>query len=133
MSRRPGTSSGWEEPFPNRFGSPSLIYLQQIGNLEASFSTDEVGLFVQDRWRVAPTLTVNFGLRWDGQFNPTPDAGNRFLVDQLRGVTFPSGRRVDPTAIPSSASQFGLRAGLAWDPSGNAKTVVRGFAGIYYA
>ncbi len=118
---------------PNRFDSPSLTYLQQIGNLEASFSTDEVGLFMQDRWRVAPTLTVNFGLRWDGQLNPPPDAENGFLLDQLRGVTFPSGRQVDPTAIPSSGSQFGPRAGMAWDPSGNAKTVVRGFAGIYYA
>lgn len=118
---------------PDRFDSPSLVYLQQIGNLKASFATDEVGLFLQDQWRVAPTLTVNFGLRWDGQFNPTPDAGNEFLIDQLRGVTFPSGRQVDPTAIPSSGSQFGPRAGLAWDPAGNAKTVVRGFAGIYYA
>ena len=118
---------------PNRFDSPALIYLQQIGNLKASFATDEVGLFLQDRWRVAPTLTVSLGLRWDGQFNPTPDAGNEFLVDQLRGVTFPSGRQVDPTTIPSSGSQFGPRAGLAWDPAGNAKTVVRGFAGIYYA
>ena len=118
---------------PNRFDSPSLVYLQQIGNLKASFATDEVGLFLQDRWRVAPTLTVNFGLRWDGQFNPTPDAGNEFLVDHLRGVTFPGGRQVDPTTIPSSGSQFGPRAGLAWDPAGDARTVVRGFAGVYYA
>ena len=122
---------GWA--VPDRFDSASSIYLQQIGNLKGTFATDEIGLFVQDRWRVAPTLTVNFGLRWDGQFNPTPDAGNEFLLDQLRGVTFPSRRRVDPTAIPSSTSQFGPRAGLAWDPAGNARTVVRGFAGVYYA
>ena len=118
---------------PNRFGSSSLIYLQQIGNLKASFATDEVGLFIQDEWRVTPTLTVNYGLRWDGQFNPTPDAGNAALLDQLRGVTFPIGRSVDPTRIPSSALQFGPRAGFAWDPTGAAKTVVRGFAGVYYA
>ena len=118
---------------PNRFDSPSLLYVQQIGNLSASFATDEVGLFVQDEWRVSPTLTVNYGLRWDGQFNPTPEADNEILLNQLRGVTFPIGRTVDPTAIPSSGRQFGPRAGFAWDPTGAAKTVVRGFAGIYYA
>ena len=118
---------------PNRFDSRSLTYLQQIGNLKTSFATDEFGLFVQDEWRLAPTLTVNYGLRWDGQFNPAPDADNDMLLGQLRGVTFPIGRTVDPTKIPSSSPQFGPRAGFAWDPTGGAKTVVRGFAGIYYA
>lgn len=118
---------------PNRFDSRAAIYLQQIGNLRAAFATDEVGLFVQDEWRVAPTLTVNFGLRWDGQFNPAPPADNRVLLDQLRGAALPLGRTVDPAAIPNSAGQFGPRVGFAWDPAGAARTVVRGFAGIYYA
>ena len=118
---------------PNRFGSSSLVYLQQVGNLRASFATDEVGLFVQDEWRVSPTLTVNFGLRWDAQFNPAPEADDSVLLERLRGVTFPIGRTVDPTRIPSSTLQFGPRAGFAWDPTGAARTVVRGFAGVYYA
>lgn len=118
---------------PNRFDSRAAIYLQQIGNLRAAFATDEVGLFVQDEWRVAPTLTVNFGLRWDGQFNPAPPAGNRVLLDQLRGAALPLGRTVDPSAIPDSGGQFGPRVGFAWDPAGGARTVVRGFAGVYYA
>ena len=118
---------------PNRFDSRSLTYLQQIGNLKTSFATDEFGLFMQDEWRVAPTLTVNYGLRWDGQFNPAPEADNPILLGQLRGVIFPIGRTVDPTTIPSSGLQFGPRAGIAWDPTGGVKTVVRGFAGIYYA
>lgn len=118
---------------PNRFDSRAAIYLQQIGNLRAAFATDEVGLFVQDEWRVAPTLTVNFGLRWDGQFNPAPPAGNRVLLDQLRGAVLPLGRTVDPAAIPNSGGQFGPRVGFAWDPAGGARTVVRGFAGVYYA
>ena len=42
---------GADGAIPNRFDSPSLIYLQQIGNLKTSFATDEVGLFVQDEWR----------------------------------------------------------------------------------
>ena len=118
---------------PNRFDSRSMVYVQQIGNLLNSFATDEAGFFVQDEWRLAPTLTVNYGLRWDAQFNPDPDAGNRILLGQLSGVSFPIGRTVDPSTIPSSSRQFGPRAGFAWDPTGATKTVMRGFTGIYYA
>ena len=106
---------------------------KQIGNLTTAFDTDELAFFAQDAWKVTSTFTLNAGLRWEGAFNPTPEADNEIILSQLRGVTFPIGRTVDPTNIPNQLSQFAPRLGFAWDPSADGKTVVRGYTGIYYA
>ena len=76
---------------------------------------------------------MNAGVRWEGAWNPTPEANNDTLLNRLRGVTFPGGLTADPTQIPDALDQFGPRVGFAWDPTKDAKSVVRGFAGIYYA
>ena len=60
-------------------------------------------------------FTLNYGLRWEGAFNPTPDANNDFLLNALDGVTFPIGRTVDPTQIPNQLNQCGPRVGFAWE------------------
>ncbi|HWO02503.1 MAG TPA: carboxypeptidase regulatory-like domain-containing protein, partial [Blastocatellia bacterium] len=72
----------------NRFDSSSVTYLRQIGNLQASYSTNELAFFAQDSWRIRPNLTLNYGLRWEGQFNPTPEANNQAMIDKVT-QTFP--------------------------------------------
>lgn len=121
-------------PTANRFDSPRSVvqYRKQIGNLTTALATDEIALFAQDAWKLAPTFTFNYGLRWEGTFNPTPDANNDFILGQLSGRTFPIGRQIDPTQIPDQLKQFGPRIGFAWNPN-NSSTVVRGYSGIYYA
>src|SRR5207247_7814357 len=54
----------------NRFDASSVTFLRQIGNLMASYATNETAIFAQDSWRVKPNLTLNYGLRWEGQYNP---------------------------------------------------------------
>lgn len=122
-------------PNVNRFDVPvaTATYLKQLGNLELQLATDELAFFAQDAWRVTPTFTLNYGIRWEGGFNPTPEANNDFMLNALRGFTFPNGRTVDPTQIPDQLSQFGPRVGFAWNPSADGRTVVRGYTGIYYA
>lgn len=117
----------------NRFDSSLSSYQKQIGNLQLAFASDEVAYFAQDAWRIRPNFTLNYGLRWEGQFNPSPEANNDSLINKVRGFTFPSGYKFDPTRIPDSTKQFGPRLGFAWDPFKSGKTVVRGFSGIYYA
>ena len=118
----------------NRFDSPTVTYLRQIGNLQQSMATSEVAAFVQDSWRVgrtSPSPTV-----CAGKVNGirSPEANNSSLVNRLAGFTFPSGRQVDPTIYPRRAGAGGARVRASRGiPRGHAKTVVRGNAGIYYA
>ncbi|PYQ52872.1 MAG: hypothetical protein DMF78_10445 [Acidobacteria bacterium] len=118
----------------NRFDTSAATYLLQLGNLLASYSTDEIAVFAQDNWKVKPNFTLNLGLRWEGALNPTPDAGNTTMLNQVKGFQFPIGRTTDPSAkIPNQLDQFGPRLGFAWDPTRDGKTAVRGYTGIYYA
>ena len=118
----------------NRFDSADVVYQRQIGNLRLEFPTQEIAFYVQDNWKVRPNLTINYGVRWEGAANPTPEANNDFMLDALSGVTFPNrGTTVDPTQIPDQWKQWGPRVGFAWDVANDGRTVVRGYTGIYYA
>jgi hypothetical protein len=116
----------------NRFDSTAVQYRRQIGNGRLAFDTDEFSLYAQDSWRVRPNFTLNYGLRWEAQFNPTPEANNTELLNLVRGFRFPIGYTVDPSFIPDNTDQFSPRVGIAWDPFKDGKTVIRAFAGMYY-
>ncbi|MBP6823109.1 MAG: TonB-dependent receptor [Acidobacteria bacterium] len=117
----------------NRFDSTAVTYRRNIGNGRLDFTMNQFAIFAQDAWRVSPGFTLNYGLRWEGQFNPQPETNNTILFDKIRGFKFPSGHTVDPSIIPDNGNQLGPRVGFAWDPFKNSKTVIRGFGGIYYA
>ena len=117
----------------NRFDSTTSFYNRQLGNTLLDFSTREIAFFGLDSWRIRPNFTLNFGLRWEGQFNPDPELGNDTLINQIKGFQFPSGHVLDPTKISDDTKQFGPRLGFAWDPSNDGKTVIRGYGGMYHA
>jgi len=117
---------------PNRFDDRSVTYRLQIGNLLAKFRMHQAAMYAQDSWRLRPSLTLDFGLRWEGQWNPSPEANNTALINQVRGFRFPIGA-FDPTLIPDSPAQFMPRFGFAWTPSASRRTVVRGHTGVFYA
>jgi outer membrane receptor for ferrienterochelin and colicin len=129
MSYTPAITTG----VVNRFDSTAVTYDRQIGNRLLDLTVQEFAFFAQDSWRVRPNFTLNYGLRWEGQFNPSPEANNDILLNQVRGFRFPSGHTVNPGFIPDVTDQFGPRVGFAWDPFKDGKTVIRSFAGIYYA
>lgn len=113
--------------------SPCVTLSKQIGNLKASLVGNQISLFVQDSWRIRNSLTINYGLRWEGSQNPQPEATNTAMVQLIQATTFPIGRTEDPSVIRNQWNQFAPRLGFAWDPKGNGKTVIRGFGGIYFA
>jgi hypothetical protein len=83
---------------------------------------DELGLYIQDEWRILPTVTLSPGLRYDAEFRPN-------YLD----ATDPSRRPAAATKITNEAKEFSPRLGIAWDVLHNGKTIVRGGGGIYYA
>jgi Carboxypeptidase regulatory-like domain len=111
----------------------TVRYSRQIGNLQATLPDNEAAAFVQDSWRIRPNFTLNYGLRWEGQWNPQPELGNDALINLIKGFQFPSGHIVDPTKIPNDLNNVGPRLGFAWDPWNDGKTVIRGYSGIYYS
>ena len=118
-----------------RFDVTGASYLRQIGNLFTSLDATQIALFAQDSWRIRPNLTLNYGLRVEKQYNPDAEISNQPLVALVRNGAFPvrGGRGFDPTRIPDTPWQLGPRLGVAWDPKNDGKTVIRAFAGEYYA
>jgi hypothetical protein len=85
-----------------------------------------IGGFLTDTWKVAPTLSLTLGLRYDFYGTPT-EAQNRYVVfdpvtDTLQHVG-QSGS--GPSLAFNNSSSFEPRLGLAWDPMHNGKTVIR--------
>jgi len=123
-------SGGTGDP-ANRFDSTLATYRVNIGNGLVAYAGREVAFFVQDSWRITPQFTLTAGFRWEGYFNPTPQANNPSLIAQVASLTT-FGRR-DPTFLPDNLKQLMPRLGIAWDPWGDGKSVLRANAGIYYA
>lgn len=116
-----------------RFDDTRARYNRQIGNLEAEFRAQELAFFGQDSWRISPKLSVNYGLRLEQQYNPSPETTNTQIVNVVQNTRFPfRGSNYTPS-IPDSGWQVGPRVGFAYDPEGQGKMVIRGFAGYYYA
>jgi hypothetical protein len=102
------------------------------GNGHFKQSIQRVGLYAQDSWRVTPSFTVNYGLRYDTTFglfssNGTDQSQNPALA-LLRIPGAPL-----PFAIPHDYRKaFAPRLGIAYAPGGSANTVIRAGVGMYY-
>jgi hypothetical protein len=82
-----------------------VSYQQAFGVPSQSQSNPNIGGFIQDEWRVRPSVTINAGLRYDVQFLPDP--------------------------IETDTDNFAPRFGIVYVRP-DRKTVVRAGFGIYY-
>jgi hypothetical protein len=88
-----------------------------------------LGLFVQDSWLALPSLTLNYGLRWDRvtpwseKYNQisTFEAGAQSVVfpGAPAGILYPGDPGVPNTLAPIGNLGFSPRVGIAWSPQGN--------------
>ncbi len=91
-------------------------------------TVNDLGLYVNARVALRPSLFLTAGLRWEGQWNPQPPSS----VPIVTSVILPSsGNAVSTQSIPNDLKQWQPRVGLAWSPSG--KTTLRLSAGLYTA
>jgi hypothetical protein len=80
-------------------------FTQTFGTSEVSQGNPNVGVYVQDEWKVTPRVTLNLGARYDLQLLET---------------------------ITTDANNLSPRIGLAWAPYALRRTLVRGSAGLFY-
>lgn len=84
-----------------------------LGTGFAESSDTIYGLYVQDTWRLKPTLTLNYGLRYDyenGAFR-----GGTIRNSSLKGGCL-QGNGLIP-ACSSDNNNFQPRLGIAWNPN----------------
>jgi hypothetical protein len=112
-----------------------------------------LGIYAQDSWRVSPTFTLNYGLRWDVT-QPWYESENKLetLIPGEQSLVFPGAPKGwvvpgDP-GVPSSMgytryNNFAPRLGIAWAPKaekgllgkllgGPGKTSIRAGAGMFF-
>ncbi|HEV3333902.1 MAG TPA: TonB-dependent receptor [Bryobacteraceae bacterium] len=106
-------------------GIPADV-IQGLGSPSDSFHNLAVGAFWQDSWRVNPRLTVNYGLRYDIEKPPTLKPINSPLAQAAYNLLNLQ------KGIQTATHNFQPRIGMALDPGGNGKTVIRASYGIFY-
>jgi hypothetical protein len=101
------------------------VFIQGIGNPHDSFAITTMGFFAQDSWRLRNNLTLNYGVRYDYELTPTFPAVNALSQSAQDALNITQG-------IPRDNNNVAPRVGLAWDPKGDSKTVIRMSYGMFY-
>jgi hypothetical protein len=110
-----------------------------------------IGLFANDKWKVSPRFTLDYGLRWEpqqvmkeiwgrieqfrpdayaagvqSQIIPSAPPGLFFVGDKYNGVSVPD------RGETGDMNNFAPRVGVAWDLTGSGKMSLRAGGGLFY-
>ncbi len=96
------------------------------GNVVYYGDQTELGLYVNDDWKIKPNFTVNLGLRYERETVPV---GER--LQSLNAISSVPGLITFAEPKPQNLN-FMPRIGFAWSPGTSAKTSIRGGFGINY-
>ncbi len=131
-----GTGDGFASFLTGLANAASLQKLDTIPSRAAYWAA-----YVQDDFRVAERLTLNFGLRWEAELPRSVD-GNRMnafdpaAINPISGtpgvVTFAGLNGVPATAFDANYRNFAPRFGFSWRAPFAKNLVVRGGGGIFF-
>ena len=119
-----GTLANFLRNVPSRFGA---LYPQS--DTTRSMRETLLGGYIQDDLRLANTLTLNLGLRYEMMTIPTEVDGQVALLKGLTDPTVTVGGKIHDSN--PTLRNFAPRIGVAWDPFGTRTTAVRGGIGVF--
>lgn len=97
----------------------------------AAFSTAQLGFYAQDEWRVAPNLTLTYGVRMDmplffdkPTYNPTADT-----IKLNADPSVALGLRTDN--VPGATPLISPRVGFNWNDGSDKPLQIRGGVGLF--
>lgn len=117
--------------------TPATVTIPIPGNLDATraLRTWMLTPYIQDEWKVSRRLTLNLGLRYEWNSNPTEAHDLLHNVTQFSsGTILGTGFVPVPTVFANNPTDrnFAPRGGFAYDLFGDHKTSIRGGFGIFY-
>jgi hypothetical protein len=112
-------------------------FIQGFGNPVSKLSNKPIAWFAQDSWKLRSNFTLNYGVRYDYEITQQiPTVGVR---DPFSGITLSAADMLAAQnamgvqqGFPRDKNNYAPRVGIAWDIKGDAKTVIRAAAGIFY-
>jgi hypothetical protein len=116
-------------------GNALFAFLQSARTSALLFHN--LGVFAQDTWRIAPRLTLTYGLRWDVDFAPSTAGGPSLLAvsgynlnDLSKLALAPAGTSPFRTTYGNVAPRIGVAYQLS--QSQDWQTVIRAGFGLFY-
>ena len=111
-------------------GYPSS-YSVQTTPFSPHLSYTQFGSYIQDDWRLTPSVTANFGLRWEYFGRPVERDDRIASFDLATGQqVFPGQNGYPRSLVDADYKNFAPRLGLAWRAS-DRMTLRTGY-GIFY-
>jgi hypothetical protein len=133
-------------------------FSEASASIPVNINWEDLDVYVADSWKVAPNLTLDYGVRWSyyyqpyhegealySSFNPDrwdPAFGNAACnglmqqpgIDGCGEAGFPNGASFGPNEalINEDSDNFAPRLGLAWDIKGDGDSVLRAGFGQFF-